>query len=81
MHYMTKEESMAEDILKSGTHIARVATVQEPDGTYAAQVYVRLEREPEVAETYIPAGLHGTEQEALDAARERATEALRENQF
>lgn len=72
---------MPEDLLKNGDHIARIATVLEPDGTYAAQVYVRLEREPELAETYIPAGVHGTEEEALAAARERAVEALREHQF
>lgn len=72
---------MAEDILKSGTHIARITTVLEPDGTYAAQVYVRLEREPELAETYIPAGIHRSEEEAFDAAKERAEEALRERQF
>lgn len=72
---------MAEDILKSGTHIARIAAIEEPDGTFAAQVYVRLEREPEIAETYIPAGIHASEGEALAAARQRATEALVENQF
>lgn len=72
---------MAEDVLQSGTHIARIATVLEPDGTYAAQVYVRLEREPEVAETFIPVGVYGTEEEAFAAARERAAEALREHQF
>lgn len=72
---------MAEDILKSGTHIARIAAVEEPDGTFAAQVYVRLEREPELAETYIPVGIHPSEGEALAAARQRASEALAENQF
>lgn len=72
---------MAEDILKSGTHIARIVAVEEPDGTFAAQVYVRLEREPELAETYIPVGIHPSEGEALAAARQRAAEALAENQF
>lgn len=72
---------MAEDILKNGDHIARIAAQQEPDGTFAAQVYVRLEREPELAETYSPAGVHPSEGEALAAARQRAVEALLEQQF
>lgn len=68
-------------ILKSGTHIARMATVMQPDGTYEAQVYVRLMREPEIAETYIPAGIFPTEDEAWEGARQRATRALAEHEF
>jgi hypothetical protein len=67
--------------LQSGTHLARITTHQQPDGTFEAQVYVRLTREPEVAETYIPAGTFGTEAEALAAAEERAQRALKEHEF
>lgn len=72
---------MAAQILQSGTHIARIATQPQADGTFEAQVFVRLMREPEVAETYIPAGIGATEEEALELARERATRALNENEF
>lgn len=68
-------------ILQSGTHIARIAAVQQPDGTYEAQVFVRLTREPEIAETYIPAGICATEAEALTAAERRANRALKEHEF
>jgi hypothetical protein len=68
-------------ILKSGTHLARITTQPQPDGTYEAQVYVRLAREPEVAETYIPVGIYGTEAEAWAAAEERALRAFKEHEF
>lgn len=68
-------------VLQKGTHIARIATAQLLDGMYEAQVYVRLMREPEVAETYIPAGVHPTESDARAAAEERARRALDENEF
>jgi hypothetical protein len=68
-------------ILQSGTHIARIDTVKQPDGTFEAQVYVRLTREPEIAETYIPAGIFGTEAEAWAGAKERAQRALEEHEF
>jgi len=68
-------------ILQSGTHIARIMAVKQPDETYEAQVFVRLTREPEIAETYIPVGLFGTEEEAWKAAEQRATRALEENEF
>lgn len=72
---------MTGQIIKSGTHIARITAVEEPDGTFEAQVYVRLEREPEIAETFIPAGIYPNEREALDAARQRAAQAIDEHQF
>lgn len=68
-------------ILQSGSHIARTDTEQLPDGLYEAQVFVRLNREPEIAETYIPVGMFPTEEAALRAAEERATRALREGEF
>lgn len=68
-------------ILQSGDHIARIATAELPDHTYEAQVYVRLSREPEVAETYIPAGTFVTEAEAWVAAEERANRAFTEHEF
>ena len=68
-------------ILQSGGHIARIVAVPLPDGTYEAQVYVRLAREPEIAETYIPAGIFVTEAEAWAAAQERAARAFREREF
>jgi hypothetical protein len=52
-----------------------------PDHMFEAQVYVRLSREPEVAETYIPAGTFGTEAEAWAAAEERAKRAFAEREF
>jgi hypothetical protein len=42
---------------------------------------VRLAREPEVAETYIPAGTFPTEAEAWTAAEERARRAFDEHEF
>ncbi len=72
---------MASHILQSGTHIARINAVQQPDGTYEAQVFVRLAREPEIAETYIPAGICATEDEAWAVAEQRANRALKEHEF
>lgn len=72
---------MSGRILKSGAHIARMAVAEQADGTFEAQVYVRLVREPELAETYIPAGIFGTEEEAWEGARQRATRALAEHEF
>lgn len=69
------------EVLRSDNHLARVATRKQDDGTYEAQVYVRLAREPKVAETYIPAGTFPSEEEAHAAARERAERALREQEF
>lgn len=68
-------------ILQSGTHIARIMAVKQQDDMYEAQVFVRLSREPEIAETYIPVGMFGTEEEALKAAERRATRALEEHEF
>lgn len=68
-------------ILRNGDHIARIATSELPDHTYEAQVYVRLSREPEIAETYIPAGTFVTEAEAWVAAEERANRAFKEHEF
>jgi hypothetical protein len=78
----TARESGTEGrLLKSGTHLARILALAQPDGTYEAQVYVRLTREPEVAETYIPAGTFTTEEEAWAAAEERASRAFKEHEF
>jgi len=68
-------------ILQDGDHMARICVVKQPDETYEAQVYVRLTREPEVAETYIPAGIYGTEAEAWEAAERRANRAFKEREF
>ena len=68
-------------VLQSGTHLARIVAVALPDGTFEAQVYVRLTREPEVAETYIPVGAFPTESEAWQAAEERAHRAFSEHEF
>lgn len=73
--------SSAGRVLQSGTHLARILTSKQPDGQYEAQVYVRLTREPQEAETYIPAGSFPTEGEAWQAAEERAKRALREQEF
>lgn len=75
------ENGNAGRILQSGTHLARILAQRQPDETYEAQVYVRLTREPEVAETYIPAGIFPTENEAWAAAEERAKRAFREHEF
>lgn len=72
---------MSGQILQSGSHIARIATQPQADGTFEGQVFVRLEREPETAETFIPAGIGATEAEALDLARQRALRALNEKEF
>ncbi|HJV52734.1 MAG TPA: hypothetical protein VJ652_14805 [Noviherbaspirillum sp.] len=68
-------------VLQSGTHLARILAKPQPDGSFEAQVYVRLTREPEIAETYIPAGIFASEAEAWSAAEERARRALREHEF
>jgi hypothetical protein len=68
-------------ILQSGTHIARINAIKLPDDTWEAQVFVRLAREPEIAETYIPAGIHPTEAQAWKAAEQRATRAIEEHEF
>lgn len=68
-------------ILQNGTHLARILAAPQPDGQYEAQVFVRLTREPEAAETYIPAGTFMTEGEAWRAAEERAQRAFTENEF
>jgi hypothetical protein len=68
-------------MLQSGTHLARILAAKQPDDTYEAQVYVRLTREPEIAETYIPAGIFPSEEEAWKAAQERAERAFREHEF
>lgn len=67
--------------LQSGTHIARTDTAPAGDGLFEGQVFVRLSREPEIAETYIPVGMFPTQEEALRAAEERAERALREQEF
>lgn len=72
---------MTEQVLQSGTHIARFDAVKKDDDVYEAQVFVRLVREPELAETYIPAGLFGSQEEALENARQRAQRALKEHEF
>lgn len=68
-------------VLQSGTHIARIVATPLPDDTFEAQVFVRLAREPEIAETYIPVGIYPTEAEAWSAAEERANRAFNENEF
>lgn len=72
---------MTEQVLQSGTHIARFDAVKKDDDVFEAQVFVRLTREPEVAETYIPVGLYGSMAEALENARQRAERALKEHEF
>lgn len=68
-------------VLQDGDHLARIQARKMPDETYEAQVYVRLTREPETAETYIPAGTFPSEEQAWAAAEERAKRAFRENEF
>jgi hypothetical protein len=68
-------------MLQSGTHLARILAVRQPDGIFEAQVYVRLAREPQRAETYIPAGNFATEAEAWEAAEQRAKRAFDEHEF
>lgn len=74
------EESSGQ-VLQSGTHLARIAALPQPDGTFEAQVFVRLSREPEIAETYIPVGIYPSEADALLAAEERARRALDNHEF
>jgi hypothetical protein len=80
-HPEETQANMEGKILHEGTHLARILAVKLPDETYEAQVYVRLTREPEVAETYIPAGTYPTEAEAWGAAEERARRAFQEKEF
>lgn len=68
-------------MLQSGNHLARILAVPQNNGTYEAQVYVRLAREPEIAETYIPVGTYPTETDAWRAAEDRARRAFQENEF
>lgn len=68
-------------LLQNGTHLARIVALPQSDGTFEARVYVRLAREPEVAETYIPAGTFPSEAEAWAAAEERAKRAFNEHEF
>lgn len=72
---------MEAQVLQSGTHVARIAAQRQEDERFEAQVFVRLTREPLAAETYIPVGVFETEQEALEAADQRARRALDENEF
>ncbi|MFJ3045487.1 hypothetical protein ACIPEN_06640 [Herbaspirillum chlorophenolicum] len=72
---------MTDKVIQNGTHIARYDAIEKPDHAYEAQVFVRLTREPDIAETYIPAGIYPTEEEALAGARERAKRALKEHEF
>lgn len=75
------EEADGSRVLRLGTHLARFAAMRLPNDSYEAQVFVRLEREPQTAETYIPAGTFVTEGEAWVAAEERARRALNEREF
>lgn len=75
------ERPSEERIMQSGTHLARIATQAMSDGTFEAQVYVRLAREPQIAETYIPTGKFATEDEAWRAAEQRARRALDQHEF
>lgn len=68
-------------VMQSGTHLARIVAAPQEDGTFEAQVYVRLTREPELAETYIPVGIYPTADDAWRAAEERAQRAFREQEF
>ena len=74
-------EQLTGRVIQSGTHIARILALPQPDGTFEAQVFVRLSREPEIAETYIPVGMYGTESEAWQAAQARATRAIENHEF
>jgi hypothetical protein len=78
---MQQEGGGAGRVLQRGTHIARLDVAGLPDGSFEAQVYVRLSREPESAETYIPAGAFPTEEDAWKAAEDRARRALDEREF
>jgi hypothetical protein len=72
---------MTDRILQNGAHIARITAVQMPDATFEARVFVRLTREPEIAETYIPAGIFPTFDEAMKGAEVRAQRALDGDEF
>ena len=78
---MVPDESDNGRVLLDGDHVARILAVKQEDDTYEAQVYVRLAREPAIAETYIPAGIYGTEAEAWAAAESRANRAFKEREF
>lgn len=75
------ETNLPGRLLQSGTHIARIFAEKQPDETFEAQVFLRLTREPELAETYIPVGIFATEAEAWAAAEERAKRAFKEHEF
>jgi hypothetical protein len=68
-------------MLQEGDRLARISIAEMQDHMYEAQVYVRLAREPESAEIYIPAGSFGTEAEAWTAAEQRARRAFAEREF
>ena len=68
-------------ILRNGAQLARIAALPLPDGTYEAQVFVRLAREPELAETSIPAGTFLHEDQAWAAAEGRARRAFAEHEI
>jgi hypothetical protein len=72
---------MTDLILQDGMHIARITAVEMPDGTFEARVFVRLTREPEIAETYIPAGIFPTFEKAMKGAELRAQRAFDEDEF
>ena len=74
-------EQPAARVLQNGTHIARIVALEQPDGTFEAQVFVRLAREPGIAETYIPAGIFPAAEQAWDAATARATWAIDNHEF
>lgn len=78
---IVSDTSASGRLLQSGNHLARIDVAKQPDETFEAQVFVRLTREPEVAETYIPAGTFATEVEAWKAAEERARRAFEEREF
>lgn len=89
MHQQIEEQAYANQrpdapsgkVLQKGSHLARILAQRQDDDTYEAQVYVRLQREPQLAETYIPAGTFPTEAEAWQAAEARARRALDEHEF
>ncbi len=72
---------MTDRILQSGSHIARITAVEMPDATFEARVFVRLTHEPEIAETYIPAGIFPTFEAAMKGAELRAQRALDQDEF
>ncbi len=72
---------VAGSVLQSGDHCARISARLLPDGTYEAQVFLRLTREPALAETYVPAGIFPTEAQARQGAEQRARRALEQHEF